>query len=54
MRYRKLIVRLLEEQADKLGEEVVSMVSNFGVFRNSTMDNEDRKELYRYLGGGKC
>ena len=54
MRYRKLIVRLLEESADMLGEEVVSMVSNFGVFRNNPMDNEDKKQLYRYLGGGKC
>ena len=54
MRYRKLIVKLLEQQADELGEEVVSMVSNFGVFRRSPMDNEDRKELYKYLGGGKC
>ncbi len=54
MRYRKLIVRLLEEQADQLGEEVVSMVSHFGVFRNNPMDNEDKKELYRYLGGGRC
>ena len=54
MRYRKLIVRLLEDQADQLGEEVVSLVSNFGVFRRSAMDNEDRKDLYKYLGGGKC
>lgn len=54
MRYRKLIVKLLEEQADSLGEEVVSMVSNFGAFRRDGMDNEDRKELYKYLGGGKC
>jgi uncharacterized protein YbgA (DUF1722 family) len=57
MRYRKLIVKLLEDQAEQLGEEVVEMVSNFGYFRSngkSTMDNEDRKELYKYLGGGKC
>lgn len=54
MRYRKLIVKLLEESADSMGEEVVSMVSNLGYFRNSGMDNEDRKELYKYLGGGKC
>lgn len=53
MRYRKLIVRLLEEQAEDLGEEVVEMVSNFGVFRRSPMDNEDRKDLYKYLGGGR-
>lgn len=54
MRYRKLIVRLLQEQADSLGEEVVSMVSSFGVFRSAPMDNEDRMELYKYIGGGKC
>lgn len=54
MRYRKLIVRLLEETADQLGEDVASMVSNFGVFRNSPMDADDKKQLYRYLGGGKC
>ena len=54
MRYRKLIVSHLEEQADQLGEEVVKMVSNFGVFRNCPMDNEDRKDLYRFIGGGRC
>lgn len=54
MRYRKDIVRLLEEEAYELGEEVVEMVSHFGVFRNRKMDNDDRKELYRYLGGGRC
>lgn len=54
MRYRKLIVKLLEETADQLGEDVVSMVSHFGVFRNSPMDADDKKQLYRYLGGGKC
>src|ERR1044072_3551993 len=54
MRYRKLIVKLLEEQAHQLGEEVVHMVGGFGVFRNQPMDNEDKKELYKYLGGGRC
>lgn len=53
MRYRKMIVRLLEETADQLGEDVVKMVSGFGVFRNRPMDNDDRKELYKYLGGGR-
>lgn len=53
MRYRKIIVRMLEEQANEQGEEVVTMVSNFGTFRRSGMDNEDRKDLYKYLGGGK-
>ena len=59
MKHRKKIIQLLEEQAESLGEEVVEMVSHFGVFydhrtRKSSMDNEDRKDLYRYLGGGKC
>jgi len=53
MRHRKQIVQLLEELADSLGEEVVSMVSNFGVFRRSKMDKDDRKDLYLYLGGGR-
>lgn len=53
MRYRKLIVKLLEEQADSLGEDIISMVGNFGVFRQNKMDNEDKKELYKYLGGGR-
>lgn len=54
MRHRKAIIEWLEEQAESFGEEIVSMVSNFGVFRNSPMDADDKKELYRYIGGGKC
>ncbi|HTF27219.1 MAG TPA: hypothetical protein VK625_00165 [Flavitalea sp.] len=54
MRHRKDIVRLLNEQANDFGEEVVKMVSGFGVFRSNPMDNEDRQELYKYLGGAKC
>jgi hypothetical protein len=54
MRHRKTIVSMLEQQAEEFGEEVVEMVSNFGVFRKSPMDNDDRKELYRYLSGAKC
>ena len=53
MRYRKLIVKLLEQQADDLGVEVVEMVAGFGIFRRSAMDNDDRKDLYKYLGGGR-
>jgi len=53
MRYRKLIVKLLEETAEQMDTEVVEMVSNFGVFRRSEMDNDDRKDLYKYLGGGR-
>jgi hypothetical protein len=53
MRYRKLIIKMLEEMASELGEDVVQMVSGFGVFRKSPMDNEDKRELYKYLGGGR-
>ena len=53
MKYRKQIVLMLESMADDLGEDVVSMVSNFGVFRNSKMDADDKKDLYKYLGGGR-
>lgn len=54
MRHRKAIISWLEDMANDMGEEVVSMVNGFGVFRPNGMDNEDRKELYKYLGGGKC
>ncbi len=53
MRYRSIIVRMLEDTAESLGEDVVSMVSNFGVFRRSPMDSEEKKDLYKYLGGGR-
>ena len=53
MYYRKAIIVMLEECADDLGEEVVSMVSKFGVFRRDGMDDDDRRDLYLYLGGGK-
>ena len=51
--YRKQIIQLLEESADSLGEDVVNMVKSFGVFRNNPMDSEDKKDLYKYLGGGR-
>lgn len=54
MRYRKLINKMLQEQADEFGQEIVEMVSGFGVFRDSPMDNENKMELYKYIGGGKC
>ena len=58
MYYRKAIITMLEECADMLGEEVVSMVSKFGVFydhrtKTSSMDDDDRRDLYLYLDGGK-
>lgn len=52
MKNRKAIVTMLEEQASEFGQEVVEMVSGFGAFRQSKMDNDDRKELYKFLGGG--
>ena len=54
MRHRKSIVKMLEEQADDFGQEVVEMVSSFGIFRKSPMDKQDKKDLYRYLSGAKC
>ena len=54
MRYRKLIIKLLDDMADQLGEDVVKMVEGFGVFSRSPMDKDDHKELYRYLGEAKC
>lgn len=53
MMNRCQIVELLEDMANQLGEDVLGMVSNFGVFRNSPMDADDRKDLYKYLGGGR-
>ena len=53
MKYRKQIVLMLESMAEDLGEDVVNMVSNFGVFRTSKMDADDKKDLYKYLGGGR-
>lgn len=53
IKHQKAIVAMLEEQADQLGEDVVKMVSGFGVFRNSPMDADDKKDLYKYLAGVK-
>jgi len=52
-KHRRDIVSMLEDMANDLGEEVTTMVSNFGVFRNSPMDQDDKRDLYKYLGGGK-
>lgn len=51
---RKNIISLLEEQAADFGIEVVEMVSGFGVFRNNAMDEETRRDLYRYLSETTC
>lgn len=56
MRYRKTIIDMLEDDAFDQGIEVIEMISHFGYFRDrhAKMDNDDRRELYAYLGGGKC
>ena len=54
MKYRKQIIKMLTNSADDLGIEIVEMVSGFRIFSNSKMDNDDRMDLYKYLGGGKC
>jgi hypothetical protein len=54
MKHRKTIVDMLERMADDYGEDVVTMVSGFSMFRNAPMDADDKKDLYRYLGGGRC
>ena len=50
MKHRKQITELLEETAESLGEDVVSMVCSFRCVEG---DREDKKDLYRYLGGAK-
>jgi hypothetical protein len=49
---RKAILELLNETAEQLGEDVVTMVKNFGVFRGE-MDKDELKDLYIFLGEGK-
>lgn len=53
---QKHIVALLEEQAEQLDQDIISMVKNFGVFRRDKMDNDDKKDLYLFLAGhaGRC
>jgi len=46
------IVDLLEETAEQLGEDVVSMVSNFRIFKGN-MDKDEKKDLYAFLSGNK-
>lgn len=53
MKNQTLIIELLEETADSLGEDVIKMVENFGVFRPNGMDKQDKKDLYNFLGGNK-
>lgn len=51
---RNKIVKLLEEMAEQLGQEVVEMVSGFGYFRSRGMDQDNKRDLYRFLSGTEC
>lgn len=53
LKNRAAIIELLNDTADFLGEDVIKMVSNFGVFGKTGMDEDDKKDLYKFLSGGK-
>lgn len=52
LKNQSLINELLEDLADDLGEDVFSMVSNFGVFRGE-IDKDEKKDIYKFLGGNR-
>jgi hypothetical protein len=52
LKNQKLIIELLEEDAEQLGIEIVEMVKNFGVFKGE-MDKDELKDLYKFLCGQK-
>ena len=54
MKHRETIINMLEAHAQDSDQDIIEMVSGFGVFRNAPMDNGDKKELYKYIGLGKC
>ena len=54
IKHKKTIIAMLENLSNVMGEDIIKTVAGFGVFRNSPMDNDDKKDLYKYLGGGKC
>ena len=53
MRYRKLIKQLLYETAESLGENVLTLVKDFVVFRNDKLDREEEGDLFAYLSNGR-
>lgn len=44
------IIEALEYDAEEQGTDIIDMVKNFGQF-GGKMDEEERKDLYRFLGG---
>lgn len=53
IRYRKYIIMLLENTAEQMGQSIEEMVAGFGVFSRCKMDLQERRDLYKLLGGGK-
>lgn len=60
-KHRKAIIEMLERDAEAIygkDDDIVQMVSQFGWFKGedgeSTMDNDDRMDLYCYLAGYQC
>lgn len=53
LKMRNSIIEQLKERAEDIGEEIVSMVSRFGVFRKNAMDDEEKMDLYKFIGKGK-
>lgn len=53
VQYRKQIIALLKYSAEQLGEEVMTMVKSFGVFRKPSFDSQDETDFYNYMGSGK-
>lgn len=53
MKNQSLICELLNDMADSLGEDVVTMVGGFGIFRRDPITKEDKQDLYNFLGGNK-
>lgn len=52
LKNQSLINDLLQEQAEQIGEDVFTMISRFGVFRNG-MDKDEKKDVYKFLGGNR-
>ena len=47
---RKAIVQLLEEQSEQMDTNVIDFVKSFNCLE---VDNDDLKDLYKFLGGAK-
>jgi hypothetical protein len=50
LKNRKAIIELLEEQAEQMDTNVIDLVKSFNCLE---VDNDDLKDLYKFLGGSK-